>query len=210
MTIGKLITIFKILFLLSTILLVYGQLAFAAKYSQSARVDVRIGNPPNCVFNVAPVPDVETPCGWPATGYISTVPFEPDTTHTSLSAIDIASEDQQPGLPIYATHDGVAQLATQSQPDPFTPDIKVLVSSSKYTTKYQHLLKQCVADGANVVRGTLIGLMDNTGYSFGNHLHYEIVNSDGAELTPEQFNLLVPAYGSGDSVKASYTGETTC
>jgi len=196
--------IVRSLFLVIILFLINIDLVYSAQYSQSARVDVKIGNPSTCVFSSVPV-DLETPCGWPTTGFISTLPFT--ASHTSLSAIDIADINQVNGEPVYATHDGVA-----SHPAPFTlGDIIVQVSSSKYTTKYQHLLKRCIPDGVLVIRGTLIGLMNNTGRSSGPHLHYDITKADGfTALSVEEFNQLVPTYQSGGVVRSSYSGGTTC
>lgn len=192
--------------------LIFPNAVLAAQYSRSARVDVRIGDAGACILNTLPVNDLETPCGWPATGYISTLPFT--ASHASLSAIDIAASDYASGWPIYASHDGITTVITNTNPDPRTPenppDRKVYVASSKYVTRYQHLLKQCVSDGAVVTRGTLIGLMDSTGYSTGHHLHYDIANPDGSALSLEQFNLLVPPYVLGAAVVVSYSGPTTC
>ncbi len=188
------------------LLLALISLAAAARYSQSASVNVFIGNPSACAAaSGTPVTDPEIPCGWPTTGYITQLPFEADPSHGSLSAIDIGSADGLAGWPVYATHDGRALVFTGNQPFPNQPaDRIVTVTSSKYLTKYQHLLKQCVANGAQVTRGTLIGLMDNTGYSQGNHLHYEIDQVLGAALTLAEFNSLVPPYSKNMSVTTGY------
>ncbi len=39
---------------------------------------------------------------------------------------------------------------------------------------YCHLAERCVSVGDTVEEGTKIGVMGNTGYSFGVHLHYEV------------------------------------
>lgn len=42
------------------------------------------------------------------------------------------------------------------------------------TIYYCHLAKRCVKQGDRVKAGDLIGVMGNTGYSFGKHLHFEV------------------------------------
>ncbi|MEM3063518.1 MAG: M23 family metallopeptidase [Nitrososphaerota archaeon] len=117
-----------------------------------------------------------------------------------------------PGQRIYATHDGIAHVFTGTKPPNNLADRVVTVASSRYITKYQHLLKWCVRDGANVTRGTLIGLMDSTGVSTGNHLHYEIRKPSGAQVSLEEINNLVPPYSLGQIVTTAYSGgnESNC
>ncbi len=44
-----------------------------------------------------------------------------------------------------------------------------------FSTRYAHCSRLDVAPGMNVQQGTQVGLVGNTGYSFGNHLHLEIM-----------------------------------
>ncbi len=55
-----------------------------------------------------------------------------------------------------------------------------------YTLRYAHLTKMIVSPGEYVVAGQVIGYMGNTGYSFGNHLHFEIYEND-VRIDPYQF-----------------------
>jgi murein DD-endopeptidase MepM/ murein hydrolase activator NlpD len=43
-----------------------------------------------------------------------------------------------------------------------------------YTTVYAHMSKRFVSKGTRVKKGDVIGVMGNTGYSFGAHLHFEL------------------------------------
>lgn len=56
-----------------------------------------------------------------------------------------------------------------------------------YATLYAHLEKVFVTDGQWVERGQVIGLMGNTGNSYGNHLHFEVHNADGVKIDPAPY-----------------------
>lgn len=51
---------------------------------------------------------------------------------------------------------------------------------------YCHLASRSVTKGQTVTAGTKLGVMGNTGYSFGAHLHFEVRAADGqTKISPE-------------------------
>lgn len=54
---------------------------------------------------------------------------------------------------------------------------------------YCHLDKRLVKKGDQVKAGDVIGIMGNTGHSFGEHTHFEVRNKDGKPLNP---TLMLP------------------
>lgn len=65
---------------------------------------------------------------------------------------------------------------------------KVIIIQHKYgfETRYAHLNKTLIKPGDIVEKGQKIGLMGNSGYSLGVHLHYEI-RKDGTSVDPMMF-----------------------
>lgn len=57
-----------------------------------------------------------------------------------------------------------------------------------YTSTFNHLSKRLVKDGERVEKGQLIGRVGTTGYSTGNHLHYEI-QVDGHPINPLPYRI---------------------
>ena len=60
---------------------------------------------------------------------------------------------------------------------------------------YCHLAERFVKQHDRVEQGDIIGIMGNTGYSFGEHLHFEVRSKDGISFNPfivlgyrEEFN----------------------
>ena len=53
------------------------------------------------------------------------------------------------------------------------------VSGKIYTTLYGHMNSLSVSAGQSVSRGQVIGTVGNTGYSFGCHLHFQIMYGTG-------------------------------
>ncbi|MDR6113340.1 M23 family metallopeptidase [Sphingomonas sp. NCPPB 2930] len=97
------------------------------------------------------------------------------------------------GTPIYATADGIVDHAGWQGGYGNLVEIN---HGKGIATRYGHLSKILVADGARVTRGQLIALMGSTGRSTGPHLHYE-VRMDGHAVNP------VPFLTTGDYLMAS-------
>lgn len=55
----------------------------------------------------------------------------------------------------------------------------VILHDNGYSTLYAHASKLLVSVGDKVEQGTVIALVGTTGYSTGNHLHFEIIKPDG-------------------------------
>jgi murein DD-endopeptidase MepM/ murein hydrolase activator NlpD len=74
--------------------------------------------------------------------------------------------------PIYATGDGVVAYA-----DGGTTYGNVVFVNHGYgfETRYAHMSKFVVHVGQKVKRGQVLGYVGDTGLSFGNHLHYEVL-----------------------------------
>ncbi len=79
------------------------------------------------------------------------------------------------GTPILAPADGVVISAGK---DRHIGRFLKIKHNEKITTLYGHMLELKVKKGDEVTRGTIIGLMGNTGRSTGYHLHYEVRKDD--------------------------------
>lgn len=55
-----------------------------------------------------------------------------------------------------------------------------------YSTRYAHMSSMAVSPGEWVSKGQVIGYVGNTGYSFGNHLHFEVYKN-GSRVNPEPY-----------------------
>jgi len=87
------------------------------------------------------------------------------------------------GTPIYATADGIVSHADRQGGYGNLVEIN---HGKGIATRYGHLSRILVSDGARVTRGQLIALMGSTGRSTGPHLHYE-VRMDGHAVNPVPF-----------------------
>lgn len=103
--------------------------------------------------------------------------------------VDLAGPTPGQKVPIYASADGVVKacgpLSTYGNRVLLTHKI----NGKTYETNYAHLDSWCVKHGEFVKQGQKIGVMGQTGRSFGIHLHFEI--HDGL-YKPGQPNAVNP------------------
>ena len=75
------------------------------------------------------------------------------------------------GTPIYAAQPGTAIIAGYSSA---WGNYVVINHGNGITTLYAHMSKILTTKGATVSAGQQIGKVGSTGYSTGNHLHFEV------------------------------------
>ncbi len=120
-----------------------------------------------------------TPSIWPTWGRI-TSRFGVRRWGRIHEGLDIANST---GTPINTTASGVVIFAERHG----GYGNKIMVYHGfGYTTVYAHLSRIMVDVGEEVEKGETIGLMGNTGFSTGPHLHYEVL-VDGVPKNPEDF-----------------------
>lgn len=96
------------------------------------------------------------------------------------SGIDIR---QNRGAKIMSTADGVVVEKGYSKG---VGNYVVIQHSEHFKTRYFHMQKSLVAQGAKIKRGQTIGLVGSTGRSTGPHLHYEILYN-GKSVDPMKY-----------------------
>jgi len=88
------------------------------------------------------------------------------------------------GANIYAAAEGDVTKAEMPKNHPYGLQVRIrhTLNGISFETIYAHLSKVYVAPGQHVQTGQLLGLANNTGNSFGSHLHFTL-KIDG-EVTP--------------------------
>lgn len=66
------------------------------------------------------------------------------------------------------------------------------INGIKFLHIYEHMLGYSVQVGDWVDTGQLIGWADNTGYSSGDHLHFEVRDMNGVSMDPDK--IMYPTY----------------
>ena len=135
-------------------------------------------------FIIPDLTDPDIPSIWPAGGTVTSEFGERRATHIH-KGIDIANNT---GTPIRATANGTV-IAVGSSGN-FGRRIMIYHGTDEngttYVTIYAHLSEFKVGAGEKVDQGDIIGLMGNTGFSTGTHLHYEI-RVNGTPVNPRMF-----------------------
>lgn len=91
------------------------------------------------------------------------------------------------GTPIVASRSGTVMVANGSDSWGYSWGYYVSIyHDSTYSTLYAHMSSVAVSAGQWVNQGDVIGYVGNTGYSFGNHLHFEVYQN-GTRVDPAQF-----------------------
>lgn len=87
------------------------------------------------------------------------------------------------GTPVVATADGIIRFAEKDG----AYGLKVIIEhDGQYKSLYAHLSAIKVTAGDRITKGTVIGLVGNTGKSMAPHLHYEVVK-DGKPVDPANY-----------------------
>lgn len=130
------------------------------------------------------ITDPDIPSIWPASGTVTSEFGEIRLTHIH-KGIDITN---YMGTPVRSTANGtVIAVGTSGN---FGKRIMIYHGTddkgNTYVTVYAHLSEFKVGVGEKVGQGDLIGLMGNTGFSTGTHLHYEVI-VNGTKVNPRYF-----------------------
>lgn len=88
------------------------------------------------------------------------------------AGIDIANKAS--GVPIVAAADGVVIRSYYSSSYGNAIFVAHSINGQVYTTVYAHMSSRSASSGQVVSKGQQIGVMGNTGQSFGQHLHFEL------------------------------------
>lgn len=132
-----------------------------------------------------------TDCKWPTNGCISQGPNTPYDSHSSgidANAIDIAADLGQPVISItngivVNSRDGCLNFLSIGCNDGYGNYVDIRSSDDNKTYRYAHMMKGSIIDnGAQVSKGTQIGLVDSSGTSTGSHVHFELVTGQSGSV----------------------------
>ncbi|HPN30569.1 MAG TPA: M23 family metallopeptidase [bacterium] len=127
-----------------------------------------------------------TPTIWPSEGYISSrfgYRISPFTRSQMFhEGLDIAAVT---GTKIYAAASGTVIF---SGIKPGYGNFIIIQHKYGYSTAYGHCSKLLVTKNMNVKKGDLIGLVGNSGNSYGSHVHYEL-RINGIPVDPELYMI---------------------
>jgi murein DD-endopeptidase MepM/ murein hydrolase activator NlpD len=111
--------------------------------------------------------------------------ISPFTKHLSLhEGIDISLTS---GANIHSAAAGIVKQVSRHPTYGLMVDVE---HSDQFITRYAHLSRALVEEGASVKMGQIVGLSGSTGRSTGPHLHYE-VHVNGRAKNPKSFMNLI-------------------
>ena len=113
-------------------------------------------------------------------GYISSTFGYRDFDSSFHKGLDLAAPE---GTPTYAAADGVVLIAGWSDS---AGNWIVIDHGNGFVGKYMHHSGLLVSAGQTVTKGQPIGLVGNTGNSFGAHLHFQL-ELNGAPVDPQAY-----------------------
>jgi len=87
------------------------------------------------------------------------------------------------GTPVLATSDGMIIKAEHGKS---YGNYIVIKHDDEYETRYAHLSQLKVKPGETISKGSVIGLVGNTGASTAPHLHYEVIKN-GEKVNPKDY-----------------------
>ncbi|WP_336864353.1 murein hydrolase activator EnvC family protein [Peribacillus frigoritolerans] len=105
----------------------------------------------------------------PSAGYVSSTMGE--RWNKQHAGIDIAASGT---VPIVAAADGVVSRSYFSSSYGNVIFVTHSIGGQQWTTVYAHMNSRLASEGAVVAKGQQIGIMGNTGRSYGQHLHFEL------------------------------------
>ena len=117
------------------------------------------------------------PC---SAGYVSSPFGYRDFDSSFHKGLDLAAPE---GTPTYAAADGVVLIAGWSDS---AGNWIVIDHGNGFVGKYMHHSGLLVSAGQTVTKGQPIGLVGNTGNSFGAHLHFQL-ELNGAPVDPQAY-----------------------
>lgn len=97
------------------------------------------------------------------------------TAHQGLDLVGVSSKD------LYATTDGVVEIASNADPNGFGLYVRIKSSENGWIYYYGHMSSVCVKVGQKVNKGMKIGVEGSTGKSTGSHCHYEVRTVPGVK-----------------------------
>lgn len=148
---------------------------------------------PNCAVSFCN--PAKQDCRWPTqSGCVTQGPNNGVGTHARLNAIDIGFRGAT-RVPIFATHDGAVVVTqagfgiNQFKQNSYGNYIQIKgkdANGKSFYTLYGHLATALVSQGQTVSMGQQIGISDNNGTSYGEHVHYEYRGGgDISEILPQ-------------------------